>query len=200
MSAWVAVRQALVMVEAVEAAWGRELGLDRTQLMITLLVSRRPGRSASEIAWLSGTRRQNVWRSLKALQKRELVHPVSSSRRGAEGWSLSEQGAELARRLEVRLSAWEAMLNQSVDLQVVVWFLQRMVECLVNRPTGGKWRSGLIIPDEQRLDPEWDLHLDRAVLPAIEVPPLGTRSERAERKATEASEELQALWHSLFNR
>ena len=166
--------------------------------MATLLVARSPGRSASDIAWLSGIRRQNVWRALKALQKRELVHPSSASRRGAEGWSLSKQGAALASRLEARLAAWEAMINERVDLQVVVWFLQRMVESLLTRPTSGKWRTGLIIPNEQRLDPEWDLHLKDAVLPAIEVPPLGSPSERAERKAAEASEELQAVWRALW--
>jgi DNA-binding MarR family transcriptional regulator len=200
MSAWVAVRQALMMVEAVEAAWGQELGLDRTELMATLLVARRPDRSTSDIAWLSGTRRQNVWRSLKALQKRGLVHPTNASMRGAEGWSLSEAGVELARRLEARLTAWETMLNESVDLEVVVFFLQRMVECVVNRPTGGKWRSGIIIPEEQRLDPEWDLHLQNAVRPEIEVPPLGTHSERAERKAAQTSAELRELWNALWNR
>ena len=198
MSAWVAVRQALVMLEGIETAWGRELGLDRAQLIIMLLVSRRPGRSSSDLAWLSGTQRQNVWRALKSLQKRELVHPTRSSARGAEGWSLSEAGVELARRLEVRLAAWEAMLSDTVDLSLVAWQLQRMVERLVNRPTSGRWRQGLIVPDEARADPDWDRHLPNAVQPAVEVPPLGSRSERADRKHAREAAELKAAWVRLW--
>ena len=135
---------------------------------------------------------------MKALQKRGIVHPTSASGRGAEAWSLTEEGVVLARRLEARLAIWEAMLNESVDLEEVALCLRRMVERLVNRPSGGDWRKGLIVPDEARADPEWDLHLHNAVEPGIEVPPHGTPAERRQRKAAEDRAQLAATWARLW--
>ncbi len=166
--------------------------------MVLLLVARRPGYSTSWIPFLAGIRRQNVWRAMKALRQRGIVHATRASRRGAEAWSLTEEGVVLARRLEARLATWEAMLNETVDLTEVAFSLRRMVERLVNRPGGGKWRSGLIVPEEARTDPEWDLHFQNAVLPEVEVPPIGTPAERKQRKAAEDFARLEATWNRLW--
>jgi len=168
MSAWLAVRQATVAMDAVERKWARELKLKPLGLTAMLLLARRPGRSAMEIAYFSGQRKQNVGRALRALEKRGLVHPAQVSKRGAEGWSLTAAGVALARRLEARLAAWELIIQRGVDLASLTYALQRTVELLVNRPTEDGWEAGLSIPDESRLDPNWDQHLDAAVLPVEE--------------------------------
>ncbi len=193
-----AVRQALVMIEAVEHTWSRELGLDRSELMVLLQVARRPGYSTTWIPFLSGIRRQNVWRAMKSLQKRGVVHPTYATGRGAEAWSLTDEGVVLARRLEARLATWESMLNETVDLVDVASSLRRMVERLVNRPRGGDWRKGLVVPEEARADSDWDLHLHNAVLPGIEVPPLGPIAERRHRRADKARADLEAAWSRLW--
>jgi hypothetical protein len=100
----------------------------------------------------------------------------------------------LAALLEKRLAAWEGIIGRSIDLPVVVASLQRMVESLVNRPNASGWISGLLAPEESWLDPEWNAHLDGAVLPA---------SSPEERETGERSEadvaEIAAAWHALWN-
>jgi len=168
MSTWIALKQGLAVMDAVERTWGRELGLEAAEVVTMLLLSARPGRSTSEIALFTGRHRQHVARSMRGLARRNLVHPTRLSARGAEGWSLAPAGLAVARRLEMRLAAWEAVMARSVDLPMVAWSLQRMVVSVVNRPRASGWRRGLITPDESRLDPDWDRHLEGAVLPAAE--------------------------------
>jgi hypothetical protein len=193
MSAWVAVRQAVVVMDAVERAWGRELGLDGSEVMLMLLLARRPGRSTGDIAFISGRQRQHVWRSMRGLAKRGLVHATHRSGRGVGGWSLAPDGLVLARLLEKRLAAWEGIIGRSVELPVLITSLERMVEALVNRPSATGWIRGLLRPEESWLDPEWNLHLERAVLP-----PTSTEdSESSERSEADVAR-IAAAWHAMW--
>ena len=196
MSTWIALKQGLAVMDAVERAWGRELGLEAAEVMTMLLLSERPGRSTSEIALFTGRHRQHVWRSLRGLAGRNLVHPTRVTTRGVEGWSLAPAGLALARRLEMRLAAWEAIMSRSVDLPMVAWSLRRMVESVVNRPSSAGWRRGLVVPEEARLDPDWDLHLEGAVLPA--ATPTVEGPDSAGRTDAEV-EAIAAAWHALWN-
>src|SRR4051794_36040586 len=101
MSAWLAVRQAVAAMDAVEKRWARELRLRPLELTVVLMLIQRPGRPASDIAYFSGQRKQNISRTLLALEKRGLIHPCTVTKRGAGAWSLTLTGLALARRLEV---------------------------------------------------------------------------------------------------
>lgn len=190
MSIWIAVKQALMVLDAVERTWGREVGLDGSQVMIFLLLSRMPGRSASDLAVSSGRQRQHVWRSMRALKKRGLVHAVRASERGTEGWSLSPHGVTLARALELRLAAWEGLMGKFVDLDEVFRSLQHMVQTVVNRPSAKGWRRGLLQPEESWKDPEWDAHLESAAV----APASGRKVRTAEDYAR-----IDAVWNKVWN-
>jgi hypothetical protein len=100
----------------------------------------------------------------------------------------------LARVLEKRLAAWEGIMGRSVDLPVLVTSLQRVVEALVNRPSASGWIRGLMRPEESWLDPDWNAHLEGAVLPA---------SSPGDPETPEWSEadvaEVAVAWHALWS-
>lgn len=159
MNTWISVRQALVALDITMRAWGRELGLDGSEVMVLLLIGQlnERRRSASEIAWLSGRSRQNVQRSLARLERRGIILPAAVSGRGTEAWSLTEVGIQLGARLHCRQVALESILDARFELADIALSLQLIVQTLVNRPTASGWARGLLIPHEARKDPEWDI-------------------------------------------
>ncbi len=158
MRSWVAVRQALSGMDIVMRAWARQLKLDGCEVMAVMLLAQRTGQSASEVALFSGRARQHAQRTLCELGRRGFVERLRVSPSGkVMAWSLTPAGEALARRLEVRLLAWEEILASRVDLPEVLASLERMTESLVNRPSADGWARGLMIPQEARRDSQWDL-------------------------------------------
>ena len=141
---------------------------------------------------------------MKTLLKRNLVHAARVSARGSEGWSLTPDGVEFARRLESNLAWYEAAMGAAVELPMVVWSLQRMVESLVNRPSANGWAGGLLVPAELRRSPDWALHLESAVLPEAGPPPKRrrrgvpaghpNRPTWTQEEIDETAERWRALW------
>ena len=205
MSTWIAVRQALRVLDAIERSWGRDVGLDGSQVTIFLLLSRLPGCSASELAIYTGRQRQHVWRSMTALKERGLVHASRTSERGTEGWSLSPAGVTLAQALERRLAAWEGLMGRHVDLDQIFQLLQKMVTTVVNRPSSKGWRRGLLAPEESWMDPEWNAHLHSAALPEASTTAHCERHEPTTEQPGEDPktpadyERIDQHWHKLWN-
>lgn len=203
MSTWIAVKQALMVLDAVERTWGREVGLDGSQVTLFLLLSRLPGRSASDLALYTGRHRQHVWRSMTALKQRGLVHPSRASERGTEAWSLAPAGVAIAQALERRLAAWEGLMGRHVDLDEVFRSLQRMVTTVVNRPSAKGWRRGLLAPEESWMDPDWNAHLHSAVLPEASPPDeraSGSTEQRSRDPKTPADyDRIERAWNKIWN-
>lgn len=147
-----AAKQALTAIDQVTRGWGRELGLDESGVMVLMLMGERGELPEWELAKLCGRKRQQVHRSLKRMERRELLRPAERSRKGrATRWTFTDRGIELWRCLERAVAAWEATLAWRYDVGELRKTLESIAELAVNRPGADGW--GLLVPNELRLDP-----------------------------------------------
>lgn len=156
MHTWSAIKQALTAMDAVVRRWGRELGVDGSELLIISLLLEKAPRSASDLAFYSGKPRQIAQRTLTQLEQRHLVAPARVAHGKVQAWTLTPTSRNLMERLTARLDAWEEIIGTRVDLPEVTSSLHRMVESLVNHPTPHGWSTGLTVPHVSRKDPHWD--------------------------------------------
>ncbi len=142
-----------------------------------MLLAQRGRDPECNLALRTGRARQQVHRSLRRMQRRELVMPVETSARGrVQGWALTERGWTMWGLLERSILAWEEELNRWLDVPELTRSLQRLVMIVVNRPGGDGWGRGLLIPHELRVDPVRPRAemveglLEPAVVPEPDVP------------------------------
>jgi len=200
--AWVAMQQGMRAMDAVARLWGRQVSLSPVEVMLVLMLAEGGVRSGSELATLSGRTRQQVQRSLEALEKRELVCAASHSPLGkVQGWRLTERGQRKLERLRRRIALWEQLVATRVELGQVIEVNQRLVSALIGRPLDEGLVQGLRIPAEMVDD--WNLVFFREALAAMEdaVPvasepldlePNSTQDPKSERQARARERVLEA--------
>jgi DNA-binding MarR family transcriptional regulator len=191
--AWVAMQQGMRAMDAVARLWGRQVSLSPVEVMLVLMLAEGGVRSGSELATLSGRTRQQVQRSLEALEKRELVCAATHSPLGkVQGWRLTARGEKKLERLNRRIALWEQLVATRVELGQVIEVNQRLVSALIGRPLDEGLVQGLRIPAEMVDD--WNLVFFREALAAMEdaVPvasepldlePNSTQDPKSERQA-----------------
>ena len=154
MSTWLAMKQALTVVDFVTRKWARDLDLDECGVVVLMLLAQRGERPSHELAFYCGRSRQQVQRSLRHLEARGLVVPLWFSRAGrVKAWGLTQRGQATWQVLERAVIAWDEELERKLDVAELKAMLQRIVELAVNRPGGDGWRRGLIVPHELLFDP-----------------------------------------------
>lgn len=148
-----AAKKTLTAMDLVTRAWGRQLGLDECGVMVLILLGNRDS-SACDLAVATGRARQQVQRSLKMMQARELVCPAELSAQGrAVGWRLTELGVQYWQALEPALYEWDEVLAAELDVLELRRLLNRTAEVMVNRRSADGWRRALLVPSGQRLCP-----------------------------------------------
>ena len=154
MSFWLEAKRMLTAMDLVTRSWGRELGLDECGVMVLILLGDRGPSKACDLAVQSGRARQQVQRSLKMMQARELVRPSEHDERGRTvEWRLTEFGEDHWKALEPALYEWDLVLMEQLDVVELASLLRRATKVMVNRRSADGWGRGLMNPTNLRLCP-----------------------------------------------
>ena len=172
MGSWLAMMQALTTMSLVTRGWARDLDLDECGVMVLMLLAQRGHDPECNLALRTGRARQQVHRSLRMMQRRELVAPSVTSVRGrVQGWTLTERGWRMWGLLERSVVAWEEEMARWLEIPELTRMLQRLVMIAVNRPGGDGWRRGLIVPHDLRVDPvRARAEMDEGLLDPLPMP------------------------------
>lgn len=145
-------KKMLTAMDLVTRSWGRELGLDECGVMVLILLGDNGPTKACDLAVRSGRARQQVQRSLKMMQARELICPSEHDERGRTAeWKLTELGEDYWKALEPALYEWDLVLMEQLDVIELANLLRRAAKVMVNRRSADGWRRGLLNPTNLRL-------------------------------------------------
>lgn len=161
MAAILDLKLALSIIDAVLRASRREAAADDVADDDALLLGwlkERPGLPGAELAWRCGRSRSNMHRALRRLQALNLVEPLPSVVSGRTcGWALTEKGAEVTRRVNGRIAAYDRLLAQAEPrIEEFSKHLLEVMQRLLRPYDRGTATRRLVRPERRDRLQEWD--------------------------------------------
>jgi DNA-binding MarR family transcriptional regulator len=161
MAAILDLKLAMSIIDAVLRASRLDAAVDDVADDDALLLGwllERPGLPGAELAWRCGRTRSNMHRALRRLQALKLVEPLPSVVSGRTcGWTLTQQGGEVTRRLQRRIEAYDQLLRDAEPR--IEELAKRLLEAMKRLLRPHDQRAGtkrLVRPERRDRLQQWD--------------------------------------------
>lgn len=157
MEIWLQMRLLMTSFDFVERDCARRLRLAEGDVFLLMIMGTNPPIRGTEIAMMMGRDRQQVQKTLLALERKWIVEPAELSELNrVRSWQLTDRGRRVIAALSQLIRLWEIDLARMADLDLVYKALDRSCAALVNAPLHPKgWGYALSTPQSlQRMTPE----------------------------------------------